>query len=145
MSDDPAMSGNGAAPPETNLVEGALDGFERGHRHLALAEAGLDAGHGADGEVRERAHEHRIGVRLTRRVQRAGQYRLRCSFVTGGRGRKLSLEKVDGDPVKLDWECYKDTLIEQCEQGVDYFTIHAGVRLAYIPMTAKRVTGIVSR
>ncbi len=56
-----------------------------------------------------------------------------------------ALEKVDGDPVKLDWEVYKDTLIEQCEQGVDYFTIHAGVRLRYIPMTAKRVTGIVSR
>ena len=56
-----------------------------------------------------------------------------------------ALEKVDGDPVKLDWECYKDTLIEQCEQGVDYFTIHAGVRLAYVPLTAKRVTGIVSR
>ena len=56
-----------------------------------------------------------------------------------------ALEKVDGDPVKLDWECYKDTLIEQCEQGVDYFTIHAGVRLAYIHLTADRVTGIVSR
>lgn len=56
-----------------------------------------------------------------------------------------ALEKVDGDPVKLDWECYKDTLIEQCEQGVDYFTIHAGVRLAYVPLTAYRVTGIVSR
>src|ERR1700710_2893211 len=56
-----------------------------------------------------------------------------------------ALEKVDGDPVKLDWECYKDTLIEQCEQGVDYFTIHAGVRLAYIHLTASRVTGIVSR
>ncbi|WP_088348892.1 MULTISPECIES: phosphomethylpyrimidine synthase ThiC [Rhodomicrobium] len=56
-----------------------------------------------------------------------------------------ALEKVGGDPVKLDWEVYKDTLIEQCEQGVDYFTIHAGVRLRYIPMTAKRVTGIVSR
>ena len=56
-----------------------------------------------------------------------------------------ALEKVDGDPVKLDWEVYKDTLIEQCEQGVDYFTIHAGVRLRYVPMTAKRVTGIVSR
>ncbi|HKD25107.1 MAG TPA: phosphomethylpyrimidine synthase ThiC [Xanthobacteraceae bacterium] len=56
-----------------------------------------------------------------------------------------ALEKVNGDPVKLDWECYKDTLIEQCEQGVDYFTIHAGVRLAYVPMTANRVTGIVSR
>ncbi|MDR3469957.1 MAG: phosphomethylpyrimidine synthase ThiC, partial [Xanthobacteraceae bacterium] len=56
-----------------------------------------------------------------------------------------ALEKVNGDPVKLDWEVYKDTLIEQCEQGVDYFTIHAGVRLAYVPLTATRVTGIVSR
>jgi phosphomethylpyrimidine synthase len=56
-----------------------------------------------------------------------------------------ALEKVDGDPVKLDWEVYRDTLIEQCEQGVDYFTIHAGVRLAYVPLTASRVTGIVSR
>ena len=56
-----------------------------------------------------------------------------------------ALEKVNGDPVKLDWEVYKDTLIEQCEQGVDYFTIHAGVRLAYVPLTANRVTGIVSR
>ena len=56
-----------------------------------------------------------------------------------------ALEKVDGDPVKLNWEVYKDTLIEQCEQGVDYFTIHAGVRLGYIHLTADRVTGIVSR
>jgi phosphomethylpyrimidine synthase len=56
-----------------------------------------------------------------------------------------ALEKVNGDPVKLDWEVYKDTLIEQCEQGVDYFTIHAGVRLGYIHLTANRVTGIVSR
>jgi phosphomethylpyrimidine synthase len=56
-----------------------------------------------------------------------------------------ALEKVNGDPVKLDWEVYRDTLIEQCEQGVDYFTIHAGVRLGYIHLTANRVTGIVSR
>src|SRR3974390_205849 len=56
-----------------------------------------------------------------------------------------ALEKGNGDPVKLDWEVYKDTLIEQCEQGVDYFTIHAGVRLPYIHLTANRVTGIVSR
>jgi phosphomethylpyrimidine synthase len=56
-----------------------------------------------------------------------------------------ALEKVGGDPLKLDWEVFKDTLIEQAEQGVDYFTIHAGVRLAYVPLTAKRVTGIVSR
>jgi phosphomethylpyrimidine synthase len=56
-----------------------------------------------------------------------------------------ALEKVHGDAAKLDWEVFKDTLIEQAEQGVDYFTIHAGVRLAHIPLTAKRVTGIVSR
>ena len=56
-----------------------------------------------------------------------------------------ALEKVGGDPDKLDWSVFRDTLIEQCEQGVDYFTIHAGVRLAYIHLTAKRVTGIVSR
>ena len=56
-----------------------------------------------------------------------------------------ALEKVGGDADKLDWEVFRDTLIEQAEQGVDYFTIHAGVRLAYVPLTAKRVTGIVSR
>jgi len=56
-----------------------------------------------------------------------------------------ALEKVDGDPIKLTWEIFRDTLIEQAEQGVDYFTIHAGVRLAYVPLTAKRTTGIVSR
>ncbi|MFG1478224.1 phosphomethylpyrimidine synthase ThiC [Xanthobacter sp. V4C-4] len=56
-----------------------------------------------------------------------------------------ALEKVGGDPLKLDWEVFKDTLIEQAEQGIDYFTIHAGVRLAYVPLTARRVTGIVSR
>ncbi|PZQ17074.1 MAG: phosphomethylpyrimidine synthase ThiC [Ancylobacter novellus] len=56
-----------------------------------------------------------------------------------------ALEKVDGDPLKLDWEVFKDTLIEQAEQGVDYFTIHAGVRLRHVPLTANRVTGIVSR
>ncbi|MER3421080.1 MAG: phosphomethylpyrimidine synthase ThiC, partial [Chloroflexota bacterium] len=56
-----------------------------------------------------------------------------------------ALEKVGGRPEELSWEVYRDTLIEQAEQGVDYFTIHAGVRLAYIPLTAKRLTGIVSR
>lgn len=56
-----------------------------------------------------------------------------------------ALEKVGGIAEELTWEIFRDTLIEQAEQGVDYFTIHAGVRLAYIPMTAKRVTGIVSR
>ncbi len=56
-----------------------------------------------------------------------------------------ALEKVDGKAEELTWEIFKDTLIEQAEQGVDYFTIHAGVRLAYVPLTAERVTGIVSR
>ncbi len=56
-----------------------------------------------------------------------------------------ALEKVGGKAEELSWELFRDTLIEQAEQGVDYFTIHAGVRLAYIPLTASRVTGIVSR
>ncbi|HEY2629680.1 MAG TPA: phosphomethylpyrimidine synthase ThiC [Usitatibacter sp.] len=56
-----------------------------------------------------------------------------------------ALEKVDGKAEELTWEIYRDTLIEQAEQGVDYFTIHAGVRLPYIPLTANRMTGIVSR
>ena len=56
-----------------------------------------------------------------------------------------ALEKVDGKAEELSWEVYRDTIIEQCEQGVDYMTVHAGVLLRYVPMTAKRVTGIVSR
>ena len=56
-----------------------------------------------------------------------------------------ALEKVGGTPEDLTWEIYRDTLIEQAEQGVDYFTVHAGVLLRYVPMTARRVTGIVSR
>jgi phosphomethylpyrimidine synthase len=56
-----------------------------------------------------------------------------------------ALEKVGGKAEELSWEIYRDTLIEQAEQGVDYFTVHAGVLLRYVPLTAKRVTGIVSR
>nr|WP_279163231.1 phosphomethylpyrimidine synthase ThiC [Rhodococcus erythropolis] len=56
-----------------------------------------------------------------------------------------ALEKVNGDPTALTWEIYRDTVIEQCEQGVDYMTVHAGVRIGYIALTAGRVTGIVSR
>ena len=56
-----------------------------------------------------------------------------------------ALEKVDGKAEELTWEMFRDTLIEQAEQGVDYFTIHAGVRLPFVPLTAQRVTGIVSR
>jgi len=56
-----------------------------------------------------------------------------------------AMDKVKGDPTALTWEIYRDTVIEQCEQGVDYMTVHAGVLLHYIPLTARRVTGIVSR
>jgi phosphomethylpyrimidine synthase len=56
-----------------------------------------------------------------------------------------ALEKVGGKPEELTWDIYRDTLVEQAEQGVDYFTVHAGVRLRYVPLTARRVTGIVSR
>ena len=56
-----------------------------------------------------------------------------------------ALEKVGGSAEELTWEIYRDTLIEQAEQGVDYFTIHAGVLLRYVPMTARRACGIVSR
>ncbi|MCI2422592.1 phosphomethylpyrimidine synthase ThiC [Saccharopolyspora sp. K220] len=56
-----------------------------------------------------------------------------------------ALEQVNGDPAALTWEIYRDTVIEQCEQGVDYMTVHAGVLLRYVPLTANRVTGIVSR
>jgi phosphomethylpyrimidine synthase len=56
-----------------------------------------------------------------------------------------ALEKVNGDAAKLTWDVFRDTVIEQCEQGVDYMTIHAGVLLRYVPLTADRVTGIVSR
>ena len=56
-----------------------------------------------------------------------------------------ALEKVDGQAAELSWDVYRDTIIEQCEQGVDYMTVHAGVRLRYVPLTAERVTGIVSR
>ena len=56
-----------------------------------------------------------------------------------------ALEKVDGEASRLSWEVFRDTVIEQCEQGVDYMTIHAGVLLRYVPLTAERITGIVSR
>ena len=56
-----------------------------------------------------------------------------------------ALEKVDGQAAELSWDVYRDTIVEQCEQGVDYMTVHAGVRLRYVPLTARRLTGIVSR
>jgi phosphomethylpyrimidine synthase len=70
--------------------------------------------------------------------QLAGADRHRADLPGAGEGRRRS-------PSQADLGIYRDTLIEQCEQGVDYFTIHAGVRLPYVPLTANRVTGIVSR
>ena len=99
-----------------------------------------------DGVVDPLGRRHRHGPSTGRNIHNTREWILRNSPVPIGTVPIYqALEKVDGDPVKLDWECYKDTLIEQCEQGVDYFTIHAGVRLAYVPLTANRVTGIVSR
>src|SRR3546814_2430333 len=68
-----------------------------------------------------------------------------CSSDLGTVPIYQALEKVDGRAEELTWEIFRDTLVEQAEQGVDYFTIHAGVLLRYVPLTAKRVTGIVSR
>ncbi len=70
-------------------------------------------------------------------AQQPGPYRYRPHLP--------ALEKVNGIAENLTWEAFRDTLLEQAEQGVDYFTIHAGVLLRYVPMTAGRLTGIVSR
>ncbi|OSC21819.1 phosphomethylpyrimidine synthase ThiC, partial [Mycolicibacillus koreensis] len=56
-----------------------------------------------------------------------------------------AMKEVDGDPTKLTWEIYRDTVIEQAEQGVDYMTVHAGLLFEHVPLTAERITGIVSR
>jgi phosphomethylpyrimidine synthase len=79
-------------------------------------------------------------------IHETREWIVRNAPVPIGTGTDLSaLEKVNGKAEDLTWEIYRDTLIEQAEQGVDYFTIHAGVRLPFIPLTAKRLTGIVSR
>ena len=78
-------------------------------------------------------------------IHETREWILRNSPVPIGTVPSIRLEKVGGRPEDLTWEIYRDTLIEQAEQGVDYFTVHAGVLLRYIPMTARRVTGIVSR
>ena len=81
-----------------------------------------------------------------RRIHETREWLLRNSPVPVGTVPIYqALEKVGGDPAALTWESYRDTVIEQCEQGVDYMTVHAGVLLRYVPLTAKRVTGIVSR
>ncbi|MGH3631039.1 MAG: phosphomethylpyrimidine synthase, partial [Sciscionella sp.] len=81
-----------------------------------------------------------------KRIPETREWLLRnCPVPVGTVPIYQALEKVDGDPSKLSWEIYRDTIIEQCEQGVDYMTVHAGVLLRYVPLTAKRVTGIVSR
>ncbi len=79
-------------------------------------------------------------------IHNTREWIIRNSAVADRHGADLSgAGKAGGVAEDLTWELFRDTLIEQAEQGVDYFTIHAGVLLRYIPMTAKRVTGIVSR
>ncbi len=81
-----------------------------------------------------------------RRIHETREWLLRNSPVPVGTVPIYqAMEKVGGDPAKLSWEIYRDTVVEQCEQGVDYMTVHAGVLLRYVPLTAQRVTGIVSR
>ncbi len=81
-----------------------------------------------------------------KRIHETREWLLRnCPVPVGTVPIYQAMEKVNGDPTKLTWEIYRDTVIEQGEQGVDYMTVHAGVLLRYIPLTARRVTGIVSR
>ena len=81
-----------------------------------------------------------------KRIHETREWLLRnCPVPVGTVPIYQALEKVKGDPTALNWEAYRDTVIEQCEQGVDYMTVHAGVLLRFVPLTVKRVTGIVSR
>ncbi|MDQ3900182.1 MAG: phosphomethylpyrimidine synthase ThiC, partial [Actinomycetota bacterium] len=81
-----------------------------------------------------------------KRIHETREWLLRnCPVPVGTVPIYQALEKVKGDPTALTWEMYRDTVIEQCEQGVDYMTVHAGVLLRFVPLTVKRVTGIVSR
>jgi phosphomethylpyrimidine synthase len=81
-----------------------------------------------------------------KRIHETREWLLRnCPVPVGTVPIYQALEKVKGDPAALSWEAYRDTVIEQCEQGVDYMTVHAGVLLRFVPLTVKRVTGIVSR
>ncbi len=81
-----------------------------------------------------------------KRIHETREWLLRnCPVPVGTVPIYQAMERVDGDPAALTWEIYRDTVIEQCEQGVDYMTVHAGVLLRFIPLTVHRVTGIVSR
>ncbi|MBV9160189.1 MAG: phosphomethylpyrimidine synthase ThiC [Pseudonocardiales bacterium] len=81
-----------------------------------------------------------------KRISETREWLLRnCPVPVGTVPIYQAMEKCDGDPAALTWEVYRDTVIEQCEQGVDYMTVHAGVLLRYVPLAAGRVTGIVSR
>ena len=81
-----------------------------------------------------------------KRIHETREWLLRnCPVPVGTVPIYQAMEKVNGDPAALTWEIYRDTVIEQCEQGVDYMTVHAGVLLRYIPLTVRRITGIVSR
>ncbi|MGA9312323.1 MAG: phosphomethylpyrimidine synthase ThiC [Pseudonocardiaceae bacterium] len=81
-----------------------------------------------------------------KRIHETREWLLRnCPVPIGTVPIYQAMEKCNGDPASLTWEIYRDTVIEQCEQGVDYMTVHAGVLLRYVPLTARRITGIVSR
>jgi phosphomethylpyrimidine synthase len=81
-----------------------------------------------------------------KRIHETREWLLRnCPVPVGTVPIYQAMEKCNGDPAELTWEIYRDTVIEQCEQGVDYMTVHAGVLLRYVPLTARRITGIVSR
>ncbi|HEY3691933.1 MAG TPA: phosphomethylpyrimidine synthase ThiC [Pseudonocardiaceae bacterium] len=81
-----------------------------------------------------------------KRIHETREWLLRnCPVPVGTVPIYQAMEKANGDPAALTWEIYRDTVIEQCEQGVDYMTVHAGVLLRYIPLTVRRITGIVSR
>ena len=81
-----------------------------------------------------------------KRIHETREWLLRnCPVPVGTVPIYQAMEKVNGDPASLTWAIYRDTVIEQCEQGVDYMTVHAGVLLRYIPLTVRRITGIVSR
>jgi len=81
-----------------------------------------------------------------KRIHETREWLLRnCPVPVGTVPIYQAMEKCNGDPASLTWEIYRDTVIEQCEQGVDYMTVHAGVLLRYVPLTARRITGIVSR
>src|SRR5580704_4981795 len=145
----------GRAIIPANINHGELEPMAIGRNFLVKVNANI--GNSAvlsavEDEVDKRAWAIRLGadtimdLSTGRNIHNIREWIIRnCPTPLGTVPIYQALEKVDGVAEDLTWEVFRDTLIEQAEQGVDYFTIHAGVRLPYIPLTAKRVTGIVSR